>query len=134
MLSAGVGNDGLTRFQRLCQPDVAANHAVVSYLCVTAEYGRSGIDDDIVAYVRVTLYSLYRSTGLCKSKALGPERHMLVYLHMLAYGGGLTYYDACSVIYEEVSSDRSARMYASEGKKSIKLYLGSNPRICEHRQ
>ena len=93
---------GVARLYGFRQPYVTAYNAVVANYSISAEYSRTGVDDHIVAYIGMALYALYRGAVRVGGEALCTKGNALIQLHMVAYCGGLAYYHACAVVYEEV--------------------------------
>ena len=58
-LSARLCNYGNSRIQRVCEPYVAADHAVIAYPGIASEYRGSCVYHYPVSQVRMTLYALY---------------------------------------------------------------------------
>ena len=100
----GVGGDAVGK------PDVAADGAVVADMGVAAEDGGPGIDDHVVADLRVPVDALDGVAVFADREALGSERDALVKLYVVADYGGFTDDDACAVVDEEIASDGCARM------------------------
>ena len=81
-----------------------------------AEDRRPGVDDDVVADVRMALDSLDGVAVFVQLKALRAERDALIELHMLADGRRLADDDAGAVVDKEVVADRCARVDVDAGE------------------
>ena len=90
------------------EPYVCADGTAVADLGGAAENGGVGVDDAVITDIGVALSALYGITVLIKLKALCAEGNALIYLYVVADGGGLTDYDTCAVVDEEILTDRCA--------------------------
>ena len=94
--------DLFSRLQRMDEPDVAAYHTVVSHHGVPTKHSRSRVYHDMVTDVWMTFDSLYRISILVEFEAFRTKRYTLIYLDMVSYGAGFSYYDTGAVVNKEV--------------------------------
>ena len=112
------------------QPYVAADHAVVADLRITAEDRGVGVDDHVAADIRVTLDALDRIAVFIELEAFGAQRDALVKLDMVADGGRLTDDDARAVVDEKVIADLRAGVDVDA--RDLVGVLGHHPRQHRH--
>lgn len=72
------GHYCLSGFNGLCEPYVAAYHAVIAYVHVAAKYSCACVYHYVVAYVRVALVALYKLAVLPYLKAARAKRYALI--------------------------------------------------------
>ena len=100
--------DRRMRRNRMHQPDVAADDAVVPDGNIPAENGRPGIDHDVVLDIRVPLDSLDRVSPLIHFKTLCPQRYPLIQLDAVADDAGLPDDDARAVVDKKAAANARA--------------------------
>ncbi len=94
-----------TRLDGMGYPDVSADDRAVADLGAAAEDGGVGVDNAVVADVGVALRALDGIALLVELKALRAEGNALIYLDVVADGGGLADNDTRAVINEEILAD-----------------------------
>ena len=85
------------------QPDVTADHAVITDNSLTAENRRPGINHHTVTDVRMALDALDKRPVFPDFETLCAERDMLVQLHVIADRRRLSDDDTGSVVNKEES-------------------------------
>ena len=86
-------------------PDVSADDRAVADLGTAAEDGGVGVDNAVVADVGVALDALDGVALLVELKALRAEGNALIYLDVVADGGGLADNDTRAVVDKEILAD-----------------------------
>ena len=104
----GVGIDLAPSGHGAGEPHVAPDDAAVPDERLPAQDGGAGVDDHVVADVRVALDALGQGAVRVHRKALCPQGHPLVQLHILPDDGGLPDDHPGSMVDEEVRTDGGA--------------------------
>ena len=97
----------LPRANRLRKPYIRANHAVIPYHRIPAEYGSVSVNSGPVADIRMPLAALDRVPAAVLIKRTRTYRNPLVQLYMGPYTRGLTYHHTGTMVYTEILANRS---------------------------